>query len=241
MTQDMLNLIAGDSDETCRKLLKHALDHPETNITVDADRQPHLTETLKTAIEQAKTFMTACANELKFNRNLYQRAVSGKFRKFPGTFVLVHLNENAGRDYDSVLHLVKEAYSESWGFGGRIDEDTTRYYYDTNPSGVFFKPGSRMLRQIVSAMDETIRGTCIDLMRAASSRPKHGVEEWELMRQLQLYLSCLNECPDPFGPYLTLNISDDNDAIFGTQIGGNIDYILEHLDDYAGIVVSPTT
>lgn len=240
MTQDMLSLIAGDSDETCRKLLKHALDHPEANITVDADRQPHLTETLKTAIEQAKTFMTACANELKFNRNLYQQAVSGKFRKFPGTFVLVHLNENAGRDYDSVLHLVKEAYSESWGFGGRIDEDATRYYYDTNSSGVFFKPGSRMLRQIVSAMDETIRGTCIDLMRAASSRPKHGVEEWELMRQLQLYLSCLNECPDPFGPYLTLNISDDNDAIFGTQIGGNIDYILEHLDDYAGIVVSPT-
>lgn len=240
MTQDMLSLIAGDSDETCRKLLKHALDHPEANITVDADRQPHLTETLKTAIEQAKTFMTACANELKFNRNLYQQAVSGKFRKFPGTFVLVHLNENAGRDYDSVLHLVKEAYSESWGFCGRIDEDATRYYYDTNPSGVFFKPGSRMLRQIVSAMDETIRGTCIDLMRAASSRPKHGVEEWELMRQLQLYLSCLNECPDPFGPYLTLNISDDNDAIFGTQIGGNIDYILEHLDDYAGIVVSPT-
>ena len=240
MTQDMLRLIAGDSDETCCKLLKHALDHPEANITVDADRQPHLTETLKTAIEQAKTFMTACANELKFNRNLYQQAVSGKFRKFPGTFVLVHLNENAGRDYDSVLHLVKEAYSESWGFGGRIDEDATRYYYDTNPSGVFFKPGSRMLRQIVSAMDETIRGTCIDLMRAASSRPKHGVEEWELMRQLQLYLSCLNECPDPFGPYLTLNISDDNDAIFGTQIGGNIDYILEHLDDYAGIVVSPT-
>lgn len=241
MTQDMLNLIAGDNDETCRKLLTHALDHPETNITVDADRQPHLTETLKTAIEQAKTFMTACDNELKFNRNLYQQAVSGKFRKFPGTFVLVHLNENAGRDYDSVLHLVKEAYSESWGFGGRIDEDATRYYYDTNPSGVFFKPGSRMLRQIVSTMDETIRGTCIDLMRAASSRPKHGVEEWELMRQLQLYLSCLNECPDPFGPYLTLNISDDNDAIFGTQIGGNIDYILEHLDDYAGIVVSPTT
>lgn len=241
MTQDMLSLIAGDNDETCRKLLKHALDHPEANITVDADRQPHLTETLKTAIEQAKTFMTACANELKFNRNLYQQAVSGKFRKFPGTFVLVHLNENAGRDYDSVLHLVKEAYSESWGFGGRIDEDATRYYYDTNPSGVFFKPGSRMLRQIVSTMDETIRGTCIDLMRAASSRPKHGVEEWELMRQLQLYLSCLNECPDPFGPYLTLNISDDNDAIFGTQIGGNIDYILEHLDDYAGIVVSPTT
>ena len=240
MTQDMLRLIASDSDETCRKLLKHALDHPEANITVDADRQPHLTETLKTAIEQAKTFMTACANELKFNRNLYQQAVSGKFRKFPGTFVLVHLNENAGRDYDSVLHLVKEAYSESWGFCGRIDEDATRYYYDTNPSGVFFKPGSRMLRQIVSTMDETIRGTCIDLMRAASSRPKHGVEEWELMRQLQLYLSCLNECPDPFGPYLTLNISDDNDAIFGTQIGGNIDYILEHLDDYAGIVVSPT-
>ena len=240
MTQDMLSLIAGDSDETCRKLLKHALDHPEANITVDADRQPHLTETLKTAIEQAKTFMTACANELKFNRNLYQQAVSGKFRKFPGTFVLVHLNKNAGRDYDSVLHLVKEAYSESWGFCGRIDEDTTRYYYDTNPSGVFFKPGSKMLRQIVSAMDETIRGACIDLMRAASSRPKHGVEEWELMRQLQLYLSCLNECPDPFGPYLTLNISDDNDAIFGTQIGGNIDYILEHLDDYAGIVVSPT-
>lgn len=240
MTQDILSLIAGDSDETCRKLLKHALDHPEANITVDADRQPHLTETLKTAIEQAKTFMTACANELKFNRNLYQQAVSGKFRKFPGTFVLVHLNENAGRDYDSVLHLVKEAYSESWGFCGRIDEDATRYYYDTNPSGVFFKPGSRMLRQIVSTMDETIRGTCIDLMRAASSRPKHGVEEWELMRQLQLYLSCLNECPDPFGPYLTLNISDDNDAIFGTQIGGNIDYILEHLDDYAGIVVSPT-
>ena len=237
----MLRLIAGDSDETCRKLLKHALDHPEANITVDADRQPHLTETLKTAIEQAKTFMTACANELKFNRNLYQQAVSGKFRKFPGTFVLVHLNKNAGRDYDSVLHLVKEAYSESWGFGGRIDEDATRYYYDTNPSGVFFKPGSRMLRQIVSTMDETIRGTCIDLMRAASSRPKHGVEEWELMRQLQLYLSCLNECPDPFGPYLTLNISDDNDAIFGTQIDGNIDYILEHLDDYAGIVVSPTT
>ena len=241
MTQDMLSLIAGDSDETCCKLLKHALDHPEANITVDADRQPHLTETLKTAIEQAKTFMTACANELKFNRNLYQQAVSGKFRKFPGTFVLVHLNENAGRDYNSVLHLVKEAYSESWGFGGRIDEDATRYYYDTNPSGVFFKPGSRMLRQIVSTMDETIRGACIDLMRAASSRPKHGVEEWELMRQLQLYLSCLNECPDPFGPYLTLNISDDNDAIFGTQIGGNIDYILEHLDDYAGIVVSPTT
>ena len=240
MTQDMLSLIAGDSDETCRKLLKHALDHPEANITVDADRQPHLTETLKTAIEQAKTFMTACANELKFNRNLYQQAVSGKFRKFPGTFVLVHLNKNAGRDYDSVLHLVKEAYSESWGFCGRIDEDTTRYYYDTNPSGVFFKPGSKMLRQIVSAMDETIRGTCIALMRASSSRPKHGVEEWELMRQLQLYLSCLNECPDPFGPYLTLNISDDNDAIFGTQIGGNIDYILEHLDDYAGIVVSPT-
>ena len=240
MTQDILSLIAGDNDETCRKLLKHALDHPEANITVDADRQPHLTETLKTAIEQAKTFMTACANELKFNRNLYQQAVSGKFRKFPGTFVLVHLNKNAGRDYDSVLHLVKEAYSESWGFCGRIDEDTTRYYYDTNPSGVFFKPGSKMLRQIVSAMDETIRGTCIDLMRAASSRPKHGVEEWELMRQLQLYLSCLNECPDPFGPYLTLNISDDNDAIFGTQIGGNIDYILEHLDDYAGIVVSPT-
>ena len=241
MTQDMLSLIAGDNDETCRKLLKHALDHPEANITVDADRQPHLTETLKTAIEQAKTFMTACANELKFNRNLYQQAVSGKFRKFPGTFVLVHLNENAGRDYDSVLHLVKEAYSESWGFGGRIDEETTRFYYDTNPGGVFFKPGSRMLRQIVSTMDETIRGACIDLMRAASSRPKHGVEEWELMRQLQLYLSCLNECPDPFGPYLTLNISDDNDAIFGTQIGGNIDYILEHLDDYAGIVVSPTT
>ena len=240
MTQDMLRLIASDSDEAYRKLLKHALDHPEANITVDADRQPHLTETLKTAIEQAKTFMTACANELKFNRNLYQQAVSGKFRKFPGTFVLVHLNENAGRDYDSILHLVKEAYSESWGFGGRIDEDATRYYYDTNPSGVFFKPGSRMLRQIVSTMDETIRGTCIDLMRAASSRPKHGVEEWELMRQLQLYLSCLNECPDPFGPYLTLNISDDNDAIFGTQIGGNIDYILEHLDDYAGIVVSPT-
>ena len=240
MTQDMLSLIAGDSDETCCKLLKHALDHPEANITVDADRQPHLTETLKTAIEQAKTCLTACANEFKFNRNLYQQAVSGKFRKFPGTFVLVHLNENAGRDYDSVLHLVKGAYSESWGFGGRIDEDATRYYYDTNPSGVFFKPGSRMLRQIVSAMDETIRGTCIDLMRAASSRPKHGVEEWELMRQLQLYLSCLNECPDPFGPYLTLNISDDNDAIFGTQIGGNIDYILEHLDDYAGIVVSPT-
>lgn len=240
MTQDMLRLIASDSDETCRKLLTHALDHPEANITVDADRQPHLTETLKTAIEQAKTFMTACANELKFNRNLYQQAVSGKFRKFPGTFVLVHLNKNAGRDYDSVLHLVKEAYSESWGFYGRIDEDATRYYYDTNPSGVFFKPGSRMLRQIVSAMDETIRGTCIDLMRAASSRPKHGVEEWELMRQLQLYLSCLNECPDPFGPYLTLNISDDNDTIFGTQIGGNIDYILEHLDDYAGIVVSPT-
>lgn len=241
MTQDMLSLIAGDNDETCRKLLKHALDHLEANITVDVDRQPHLTETLKTAIEQAKTFMTACANELKFNRNLYQQAVSGKFRKFPGTFVLVHLNENAGRDYDSVLHLVKEAYSESWGFCGRIDEDATRYYYDTNPGGVFFKPGSRMLRQIVSAMDETIRGTCIDLMRAASSRPKHGVEEWELMRQLQLYLSCLNECPDPFGPYLTLNISDDNDAIFGAQIGGNIDYILEHLDDYAGIVVSPTT
>ena len=240
MTQDMLSLIAGDSDETCRKLLTHALDHPEANITVDADRQPHLTETLKTAIEQAKTFMTACANELKFNRNLYQQAVSGKFRKFPGTFVLVHLNENAGRDYDSVLHLVKEAYSESWGFGGRIDEDATRYYYDTNPSGVFFKPGSRMLRQIVSTMDETIRGTCIDLMRAASSRPKHGVEEWELMRQLQLYLSCLNECPDPFGPYLTLTVSDDGDPIFGTQIGGNIDYILEHLDDYAGIVVSPT-
>lgn len=240
MTKDMLSLIAGDRDDAYLKLLKHALDHPETNITVDADRQPHLTETLKTAIEQAKTFMTACANELKFNRNLYQQAVSGKFRKFPGTFVLVHLNENVGRDYDSVLHLVKEAYSESWGFGGRIDEDATRYYYDTNPSGVFFKPGSRMLRQIVSAMDETIRGTCIDLMRAASSRPKHGVEEWELMRQLQLYLSCLNECPDPFGPYLTLNISDDNDAIFGTQIGGNIDYILEHLDDYAGIVVSPT-
>ena len=236
----MLSLIAGDSDETCRKLLTHALDHPEANITVDADRQPHLTETLKTAIEQAKTFMTACANELKFNRNLYQQAVSGKFRKFPGTFVLVHLNENAGRDYDSVLHLVKEAYSESWGFGGRIDEDATRYYYDTNPSGVFFKPGSRMLRQIVSTMDETIRGTCIDLMRAASSRPKHGVEEWELMRQLQLYLSCLNECPDPFGPYLTLTVSDDGDPIFGTQIGGNIDYILEHLDDYAGIVVSPT-
>lgn len=240
MTQDMLSLIAGDSDETCRKLLKHALDHPEANITVDADRQPHLTETLKTAIEQAKTSLTACANELKFNRNLYQQAVSGKFRKFPGTFVLVHLNENAGRDYDSVLHLVKEAYSESWGFSGRIDEDATRYYYNTNPSGVFFKPGSRMLRQIVSTMDETIRGACIDLMRAASSRPKHGVEEWELMRQLQLYLSCLNECPDPFGPYLTLNISDDNDVIFGTQIGGNIDYILEHLDDYAGIVVSPT-
>ena len=125
MTQDMLSLIAGDSDETCRKLLKHALDHPEANITVDADRQPHLTETLKTAIEQAKTFMTACANELKFNRDLYQQAVSGKFRKFPGTFVLVHLNENAGRDYDSVLHLVKEAYSESWGFGGRIDEVAT--------------------------------------------------------------------------------------------------------------------
>lgn len=240
MTQDMLSLIADDSDETCRKLLKHALDHPEANITVDADRQPHLTETLKTAIEQAKTFMTACANELKFNRNLYQQAVSGKFRKFPGTFVLVHLNENAGRDYDSVLHLVKEAYSESWGFGGRIDEDATRYYYDTNPSGVFFKPGSRMLRQIVSAMDETIRGTCIDLMRAASSRPKHGVEELELMRQLQLYLSCLNECPDPFGPYLTLTVSDDGDPIFGTQIGGNVDYILEHLDDYAGIVISPT-
>lgn len=240
MTQDMLSLIAGDSDETCRKLLKHALDHPAANITVDADRQPHLTETLKTAIEQAKTFMTACANELKFNRNLYQQAVSGKFRKFPGTFVLVHLNENAGRDYDSVLRLVTEAYSESWGFCGRIDEETTRCYYNTNPSGVFFKPGSRMLRQIVSTMDETIRGTCIDLMRAANSRPKHGVEEWELMRQLQLYLSCLNECPDPLGPYLTLNISDDNDAIFGTQIGGNIDYILEHLDDYAGIVVSPT-
>lgn len=241
MTQDMLSLIAGDNDETCRKLLKHALDHPEANITVDADRQPHLTETLKTAIEQAKTFMTACANELKFNRNLYQQAVSGKFRKFPGTFVLVHLNENAGRDYDSVLRLVTEAYSESWGFCGRIDEDATRCYYNTNPSGVFFKPGSRMLRQIVSTMDETIRGTCIDLMRAANSRPKHGVEEWELMRQLQLYLSCLNECPDPLGPYLTLNISDDNDAIFETQIGGNIDYILEHLDDYAGIVVSPTT
>lgn len=240
MTQDMLSLIAGDNDETCCKLLKHALDHPEANITVDADRQPHLTETLKTAIEQAKTCLTACANELKFNRNLYQQAVSGKFRKFPGTFVLVHLNENAGRDYDSVLHLVKEAYSESWGFGGRIDEDATRYYYDTNPSGVFFKPGSRMLRQIVSAMDETIRGTCIDLMRAASSRPKHGVEEWELMRQLQLYLSCLNECPDPFGPYLTLTVSDDGDPIFGTQIGGNVDYILEHLDDYAGIVISPT-
>lgn len=240
MTQDMLRLIASDSDEAYRKLLKHALDHPEANITVDVDRQPHLTETLKTAIEQAKTFMTACANEIRFNLNLYQQAVSGKFRKFPGTFVLVHLNKNAGRDYDSVLHLVKEAYSESWGFCGRIDEDATRYYYDTNPSGVFFKPGSRMLRQIVSAMDETIRGTCIDLMRAASSRPKHGVEEWELMRQLQLYLSCLNECPDPFGPYLTLNISDDNDAIFGTQIGGNIDYILEHLDDYAGIVVIPT-
>ena len=240
MTQDMLSLIAGDNDETCRKLLTHALDHPEANITVDVDRQPHLTETLKTAIEQAKTFMTACANELKFNRNLYQQAVSGKFRKFPGTFVLVHLNENAGRDYDSVLHLVKEAYSESWGFGGRIDEETTRFYYDTNPGGVFFKPGSRMLRQIVSAMDETIRGACIDLMRAASVRPKHGVEELELMRQLQLYLSCLNECPDPFGPYLTLTVSDDGDPIFGTQIGGNVDYILEHLDDYAGIVVSPT-
>lgn len=240
MTQDMLRLIASDSDEAYRKLLKHALDHPEANITVDADRQPHLTETLKTAIEQAKTFMTACANELKFNRNLYQQAVSGKFRKFPGTFVLVHLNNNAGRDYDSVLHLVKEAYSESWGFCGRIDEDATRYYYDTNPGGVFFKPGSRMLRQIVSAMDETIRGTCIDLMRAASSRPKHGVEEWELMRQLQLYLSCLNECPDPFGPYLTLTVSDDGDPIFGTKIGDNVDYILEHLDDYAGIVVSPT-
>lgn len=240
MTQDMFRFIADDRDDAYLKLLTHALNHPEANITVDADRQPHLTETLKTAIEQAKTFMTACANELKFNRNLYQQAVSGKFRKFPGTFVLVHLNKNAGRDYDSVLHLVKEAYSESWGFCGRIDEDTTRYYYDTNPSGVFFKPGSKMLRQIVSAMDETIRGTCIDLMRAASSRPKHGVEEWELMRQLQLYLSCLNECPDPFGPYLTLTVSDDGDPIFGTQIGGNVDYILEHLDDYAGIVISPT-
>lgn len=240
MTQDMLSLIAGDDDETCRKLLTHALDHPETNITVDADRQPHLTETLKTAIEQTKLCLNACTNEIKFNLNLYQQAVSGKFHKFPGTFVLVHLNEDAGRDYDSVLHLVKKAYSESWGFGGRIDEDATRYYYDTNPSGVFFKPGSRMLRQIVSAMDETIRGTCIDLMRAASSRPKHGVEEWELMRQLQLYLSCLNECPDPFGPYLTLTVSDNGDPIFGTQIGGNVDYILEHLDDYAGIVVSPT-
>ena len=80
----------------------------------------------------------------------------------------------------------------------------------------------------------------MDLMRAASVRPKHGVEEWELMRQLQLYLGCLNECPEPFSPYLTLTVSDDGDPIFGTQIGGNVDYILEHLDDYAGIVVSPT-
>ena len=240
MTQDMLRRVASDSDEAYRKLLKHALDHPEANITVDADRQPHLTETLKTAIEQTKLCLTACANEIRFNLNLYQQAVSGKFHKFPGTFVLVHLNEDAGRDYDSVLRLVTDAYSESWGFCGRIDKETTRFYYDTNPGSVFFKSGSRMLRQIVSTMDEIIHGACIDLMRAASVRPKHGVEELELMRQLQLYLGCLNECPEPFSPYLTLTVSNDGDPIFGTQIGGNVDYILEHLDDYAGIVVSPT-
>lgn len=237
MTQDMLSLIAGDSDETCRKLLKHALDHPEANITVDADRQPHLTETLKTAIEQAKTFMTACANELKFNRNLYQKAKAGAYRDPKGTFVLVKLDEDDDPDFESVLQKVSQTYNRAWFWMFRVDEEATRKVYQENPNATFLDPGRQALHNMVTDMDQRIIDGYKALFAAASYAPDYAAEDTELLEQLRLYAGCINECPDPFSPYLTL-IRPMN-SVFGTRVGDDKTYILDHLDEYAGIFVTP--
>lgn len=119
----------------------------------------------------------------------------------------------------------------------RVDEEATRKVYLENPNATFLDPGRQALHNMVMDMDQRIIDGYKALFTAASYAPDYAAGDTELLEQLRLYAGCINECPDPFSPYLTL-IRPMN-SVFGTRVGDDKTYILDHLDEYAGIFVTP--
>lgn len=225
------------AENAYRDAVLDAMTHPEQNITVDAQHQPHLTPLLKRGLELAVQSIRIGLYNDQTAHDLYQKAKAGAYKDPKGTFVLVKLDECDGRDFESVLQKVSQAYDRAWSDAFRVDEEATRKVYLENPNATFLDPGRQALHNMVMDMDQRIIDGYKALFTAASYAPDYAAGDTELLEQLRLYAGCINECPDPFSPYLTL-IRPMN-SVFGTRVGDDKTYILDHLDEYAGIFVTP--
>lgn len=225
------------AENAYRDAVLDAMAHPEQNITVDVQHQPHLTPLLKRGLELAVQSIRIGLYNDQTAHDLYQQAKAGAYRDPKGTFVLVKLDEDDDPDFESVLQKVSQAYNRAWFCMFRVDEEATRKVYLENPNATFLDPGRQALHNMVMDMDQRIIDGYKALFTAASYAPDYAAGDTELLEQLRLYAGCINECPDPFSPYLTL-IRPMN-SVFGTRVGDDKTYILDHLDEYAGIFVTP--
>lgn len=225
------------TENAYRDAVLDAMAHPEQNITVDAQHQPHLTPLLKRGLELAVQSIRIGLYNDQTAHDLYQKAKAGAYKDPKGTFVLVKLDEYDGRDFESILQKVSQAYDRAWGDAFRVDEEATRKIYQENPNAAFLDPGRQALYNMVRDMDRRITDNYKALFTAISCAPDYAANNTELLEQLRLYAGCINECPDPFSPYLTL-IRPMN-SVFGTRVDDDKTYILDHLDEYAGIFVTP--
>ena len=224
------------AENAYRDAVLDAMAHPEQNITVDAQHQPHLTPLLKRGLELAVQSIRIGLYNDQTAHDLYQKAKAGAYKDPKGTFVLVKLDEDDDPDFESVLQKVSQAYNRAWFCMFRVDEEATRKVYLENPNATFLDPGRQALHNMVTNMDQRIIDGYKAMFAAASYAPDYAAGDTELLEQLRLYAGCINECPDPFSPYLTL-IRPMN-SVFGTRVGDDKTYILDHLDEYAGIFVT---
>ena len=225
------------AENAYRDAVLDAMAHPEQNITVDAQHQPHLTPLLKRGLELAIQSIRIGLYNNQTAHDLYQKAKAGAYKDPKGTFVLVKLDECDGRDFKSVLQKVSQAYDRAWGGAFRVDEEATRKIYQENPNAAFLDPGRQALYNMVRDMDRRITDNYKALFTAVSCAPDYAANDTELLEQLRLYAGCLNECPDPFGPYLTL--IRPMHEVFGTRVGDNAPHVLNDINDYAGIFITP--
>lgn len=217
--------------------LLYAMSHPEEYITIDANHQPRPSRLLRQCLDLFAQLIQEESSKHDNQLTLYQKAKAGAYRDPKGTFVLVKLDEDDDPDFESVLQKVSQTYNRAWFWMFRVDEETTRKIYQENPNAAFLDPGRQALHNMVIDMDQRIIDGYKALFAAASYAPDYAAGDTELLEQLRLYAGCINECPDPFSPYLTL-IRPMN-SVFGTRVGDDKTYILDHLDEYAGIFVTP--